>query len=100
MSKIFFKAFALGLLLGSTILLSDLSAKKTLAGGLDYAPLANPVNPAGSLGASGLENASAVFYNPAAIQRLDSSQFVIRSDLTIVNPQFEPDPCLGYLRQG
>lgn len=90
MSKIFFsKVFALGLLFGSTILLSDLAAKRTLAGGLDYATLSNPVNPAGSLGASGLENASAVFYNPAAIQRLDSSQFVIRSDVTIVNPKFE-----------
>lgn len=57
------------------------------AGGFSYAPESNPVNPAGSQGASGLENASGIFYNPAALMLLDS-QVVFRSDLAIVNPNF------------
>ena len=36
-----------------------------------------------------LPNASGIFYNPAVIQHLDSSQFVIGSNLTIVNLKFE-----------
>jgi long-chain fatty acid transport protein len=74
---------------GSGLVINNID-KDAFAGGLDYAPLANPVNPAGSQGASGLDNASAVFYNPAAILRLDDNgQIVIRSDLTVINPKFQ-----------
>jgi long-chain fatty acid transport protein len=90
MNRSFYSKLCLVILtLGSSLVLSDIE-KRALAGGLDYAPLANPVNPAGSQGASGLDNASAVFYNPAAILRIDdTNQLVIRSDLTIVNPKFQ-----------
>lgn len=85
-----FKAGLLALsLLAANVLICERLAGKALAGGLDYTTLANPVNPAGSLGASGLDNASGIFYNPAAMQHLDSSQFVIGSNLTIANPKFE-----------
>jgi long-chain fatty acid transport protein len=80
--------FAVSLLV-TNILICERFAEKALAGGLDYTTLANPANPAGSLGASGLDNASGIFYNPAAMQHIDSSQFVIGSNLTIASPKFE-----------
>ena len=79
------------LLSGSVVLLSltDKQPDRAFAGGFSYAPEANPTNPAGSQGASGLDNASAIFYNPAALMRLEDSQVFIRQDLTINTPKFQ-----------
>ena len=45
-------------MLTSNIFICERLVGQAIAGGLDYSTLANPVNPAGSLGASGLDNAS------------------------------------------
>ncbi|MEL7505469.1 MAG: outer membrane protein transport protein [Cyanobacteria bacterium J06554_6] len=88
------KAFFLGKTLAfcfsitGCLIFPDLT-QPALAGGFSYAPDANPVNPAGSQGAAGLDNASAVFYNPAAMMRLEETQLLIRNDLTIYNPKFK-----------
>ena len=73
--------------LSSCLLLAG-SMKDAWAGGFGYNTEANPVNPAGSQGASGLENASAVFYNPAAVMRLDNQVFT-QAELAIYNPKFQ-----------
>lgn len=86
--NLFCKALVVGLSISGAIVFSSLT-ESVSAGGFSYAPDANPTNPAGSQGAAGLDNASAVFYNPAAIIRLEDSQVFVRQDLTIYNPKFK-----------